>query len=53
MEKGLIVHNRSKLNWKRDLLGDRVPHRDINCETCQNDKTCRSCIIDPKLNCFD
>ena len=53
MEKGLIVHNTSKLNWKRDLLGVEVPHRIINCENCQNHKMCRSCIIDPKLNCFD
>ena len=53
MEKGLIVRNTSKLNWKRDLLGVKVPHRVINCENCQNNEMCRSCIIDPKLNCFD
>ena len=53
MEKGLIVRNTSKLNWKRDLVGVKVPHRIINCENCQNHKMCRSCIIDPKLNCFD
>ena len=53
MEKGLIVRNTSKLNWKRDLLGVKISHKVINCENCQNDKMCRSCIIDPKLNCFD
>ena len=53
MEKGLIVRNTSKLKWKQDLFGVRVPHRFINCENCQNDKTCRSCEIDPELNCFD
>ena len=53
MEKGLIVRNTSKLKWKRDLFGVRVPHRAINCETCQNDIMYRSCMIDPKLNCFD
>ena len=53
MEKGLIVRITSKLNWERDLLGVKVPHRLINCENCQNDKMCRSYIIDPKLNCFD
>ena len=53
MDKGLIVRNTSKLIWKRDLLGIKGPHRVINCENCQNDKVCRSCIINPKLNCFD
>ena len=52
MEKGLIVRNTSKLNWKRDLLGVKVPQRDIDCEICQNDKMCRSCMIDLKINCF-
>ena len=53
MEKGLIVRNTSKLNWERDLLGVKVPHRVINTENCQDDKMCRSCRIDPKLKCFD
>ena len=53
METGLIVRNTSKLNWKRDLLGVKIPHRVINCENCQNDKMFRSCIIDLKLNSFD
>ena len=53
MEKGLIVRKTSKLNWKRDLAGVKVPHRVTNCEKCSNDKMCRSCKIDPKLNCFD
>ena len=52
MEKGLIVQSTSKLKWKRDLLGVKVPIRVNNCENCQNDKMCRSCIKDPKLNCF-
>ena len=52
MEKGLIVRNTSNLKWKRDLLGVKYPHRFINCENCQNDKMCRSCINDLKLNCF-
>ena len=38
LEKGLIVRNTSKLNWKQDLLGGKVPHRDINCGNCQNEK---------------
>ena len=53
LEKGLIVRITSKLNWKRDLLDVKVPHRVMNCENCQNDKMCRSCIIAPKLICFD
>ena len=51
--KDSIVRNTSKLNWKRDLLGVKLPHRVIDCEKCQKDKTCPSCEIDPKLNCFD
>ena len=53
MEKAIIVRNTSKLNWKRVLLGARVPQTVIKCENCQNHKMCRSCIIDPNLNCFD
>ena len=53
MEESLIVRNTSKVNWRRDLLGVRVPHRVFNCENCQNDKLCRSRIIDTKLKCFD
>ena len=53
MEKGLRVRNTSKLNWKRDFLGIKFPHRVINCEKLQNDKMCRSCTIGRKLNCFD
>ena len=52
MVKGLIVRKTSKLIWKGDLLGVKVPHRVINCENCRIDKMCRSCTIDPKLNCF-
>ena len=53
MEEGLIVRNTSKLNWKRDSIGVKVPHKVKNCENCQNDKLCRSSIKDPNLNCFD
>ena len=53
MEKVLIVRNISKRNWKRDLLGVKVPNRVVNGETCQDDKTCQTCVSDPKLNCFD
>ena len=35
------------------MLGVKVPHRVNNCENCQNHKMCRSCIIGPKLNCFE
>ena len=53
MEKGLIVRKISKLKWKRKLFIVKVPHRVFNCEYCQNDKMCHSCIKDPKKNCFD
>ena len=39
-EKGLIVRNTSKLNWKRGLFGVKVPHRVVNCENCHKDKMC-------------
>ena len=42
MEKGLIVRKTLKLDWKRDLLGVKVPYRVINCENCQNGKKCQS-----------
>ena len=53
LEKGLIVRNTSKLNWKRNLLGIKLPQRVINCENCQNDKMCQPCKIYPKLKFFD
>ena len=53
VEKGLIIRNKLKLRWKHDSLGVKVLHKVINWENCQTGKTCRSCIIDPKLKCFD
>ena len=53
MENGLIVRNISNLNWKRSLLGVKIPHRVGDCENCQDDKTCQSFVSDPNLHCFD
>ena len=53
LEKDLKVLKTSKTNWKRELFGVKFPHRVFDFQNCQNDKMCRSCIIDPKLNCFD
>ena len=53
LEGGQTVQNISKLKWKRELQGIKVPHRGINCENCQEDKRCQPCITDPGMNCFD
>ena len=53
LEKGKTVRNMSKLNWKRELYGVKLPHRIIGCENCREERKCRFCIIDPKMNCFE
>ena len=53
LERGQTIHDKSKLTWKRELQGIKVPHRGIDCENCLEDETCQSCITDPKMNCFD
>ena len=52
LEKGLTIENRSKLKWKRELAGIKIPHHKLNCELCDENKLCKSCLIKPEMNCF-
>ena len=52
LEKGLTIENRSKLKWKRDLAGIKILHRKLNCEHCNENKLCESCLIKPETNCL-
>ena len=51
--RGDIILGKSKLNWKRDLHGIKIPHRVFQCPRCDNDKICKRCEISPKKNCFE
>ena len=48
MKKVAVVCNISKLNWKLELLGVKVPRRVLNCENCRADETRQACVSDPK-----
>ena len=52
LEKALTIENRSKLKWKRELAGIRIPHRKLKCELCNENKLCESCLIKPEMNCL-
>ena len=52
LEKGLTIENRSKLKWKRELAGIKIPHRKPYCELCNENKLCKSCLLKPQMNCF-
>ena len=52
LERGDTILGKSKLNWKRDLHGVKIPHRVFQCPQCDNDKICKECEISPKMNCF-
>ena len=52
LEKGLTIENRSKLKWKREIAGIKIPHRKLNFELCNENKLCKSCLIKPEMNCF-
>ena len=53
LQRGQTIHNLSKMKWKRELHGIKVPHRGINCENCLEEETCQSCFTDAKMKCFD
>ncbi len=52
LEKGLTITNRSKIKWKREISGVIIPHREIDCNHCDENKLCKTCIIKPEMNCF-
>ena len=52
LEQGKTLTNISKLKWKRELTGIKIPHRKIGCENCDESKACESCIENSEMNCF-
>ena len=53
LEKGDTILGKSKLSWKRDLHGIKIPHRVFQCSQCDNDKICKNCERSPKMNSFE
>ena len=53
LETGDTILGESKLNWKRDLHGIKIPHRVFECPQCDNDKICKECELYLKMNCFE
>ena len=47
LERGKTLKNISKLKWKRELAGIRIPHRKNGCENCDASKKCVGCEIKP------
>ena len=43
----------SKLKWKRELPGIKIPHRQVRCENCDESKKCVDCTIKPEMSCFN
>ena len=52
LEKGDTILGTSKLNWKRNLHGFKIPHRVFQCQQCDNDKICKQGDLSPIMNCF-
>ena len=38
LETGDSFSGKSKIKWKRDLYGIKIPHRVFQCQRCDNDK---------------
>ena len=53
LEQGKTLKNISKLKWKRELAGIKIPHRKIGCENCDENKKCADCEIKPEMICFN
>ena len=53
LQKSKTVRKMSKLNWKRESKGAKIPHRVIDCEVCRTDVKCQSCFKDPKMNSLE
>ena len=52
LERRLTLKNRSKLKWKREIGGIKIPHPKINYELCDDNRKCGSCVIKPEMNCL-
>ena len=53
LKQGKTRRNISKLKWKRELAGIKIPHRIVGCENCDANKKCVGCVIQPEMNCFN
>ena len=53
LERGETILGESKLSWKRDLRGIKIPHRVFQCPQCDNDRICKQFGISPRMNCFE
>ena len=53
LEQGKTLKNISKLKWKRELAGIKIPRRKVGCESCDESKRCVGCVIKPEMNCFN
>ena len=53
LEQDKTLKNISKLKWKRELAGIKIPHRKVGCEKCDESKKCVGCVIKPEMNCFN
>ena len=42
----------SKLKWKRELAGIKIPHRKVGCENCDESKKFNDCTLKEEMNCF-
>ena len=53
LEQGKTLKNISKLKWKRELAGIKIPHRKVGCENCDESKKCVGCVMNQEMNCFN
>ena len=53
LERDDTFLGKSKLNWKKDSHGVKIPRRVFQCPQCDNDRICKQCEISPRMNCFE
>ena len=53
IENGEKISSKPNLNWKRDLHGVKIPHREFQYLECDNNEICKQCEISRRKNCFE
>ena len=53
LERGVTIFGKSKLNWRRNLYGIKIPPTNENCLDCDKTKTCDQCELKPKIKSFE
>ena len=53
VEQNKTIKNISKLKWKQELSGIKIPHRKVDRINCDERKKCSDCETKPKMNCFN